>query len=208
MYRSLKRMNSLNLNRIVRIQESSKGFTLVELLVGLLLILTIGTIVFSIFTATLRGTNKSSSLNALRHSGSTAMDQITRAIRNAKEFNGVSLNGVDTFSEYCLVPDGQTEPTQYKALMVTTFDDNTFVYRCPLNQEQGIYENFTPLIDTAEVVVNPQNSCYFTCLQSTTAGVPTIGIHFTLTPTGQTGTTDGDSRLEFETRVSPRNFAR
>lgn len=190
------------------LDRSLPGFTLVELLVGLLLILTIGTIVFSIFTATLRGTNKSLSLNALRQSGSTAMDQISRGIRNAREFNGVSLNGVDTFSEYCLVPDGQTEPTQYKAVMVTTFDDEEVVYRCPINQEQGMYENFTPLMDTETVVVNPQSACFFTCIQSTTAGVPTIGIHFVLTPKIQTGSADTESRLEFDTRVSPRNFVR
>jgi len=189
--------------------RDKKGFSLIELLVGLLLMITVGSIVLTIFFATLRGANKTASLEAIRQNGSHAINQISRAIRSAKSFDGVSLNGVDTFSTYCVVPDGPTPPfIQYKAVQVTTFDDVTEVYRCPLDDEEGLYVNDQSLIDQGKVIVSPQNACYFICIQTASSGVPTIGINFTLSTNVQSSSPDIRSTLPFQTTVSPRNFAR
>lgn len=184
------------------------GYTLVELLVGLTVIFAIGSIVFAIFISTLRGTNKSASLEAIRQNGSAATNQITRAVRNAKVFDGVSLDGTGNFSVSCVMSNGPTPPfTRYKGLSVTTFEDTVEVYRCPVDAETAIFKNNQPITDSAVVTVDAE-SCYFTCIQTTSTSVPVVGINFLLRTKNQTGSPDFDSQETFSTTVSPRNFVR
>lgn len=186
---------------------SLRGYTLVELLVGLTVILAVGSIVFAIFVAGLRGANKSTSIEAIRQNGSSALNQITRAVRNAKTFNGVSLGGVSSFTASCVMPNGPTPPfTQYSAVSVTSFEDATDVYRCPSENETAVFKNNSPLTDESVSVV--PGSCYFTCVQTGVASAPSVGINFTLQNQVQTGSADIDSEATFTTTVSPRNFTR
>lgn len=185
-----------------------RGYTLIELLVGLTVILAIGSIVFSIFVATLRGTNKSTSLEAIRQNGSSAINQIARAVRNAKSFDGVSLDGVSDFVASCVMPDGPTPPfTQYKGVRVTTFEDSVETYRCPSETETALFKNDEPITDSS-VVTADYGSCYFTCVQTSATSIPTIGINFSLYNRNQTGSPDFDSEDTFSTAVAPRNFVR
>lgn len=184
------------------------GFTLIELLVGLTIILAIGTMVFSIFVATLRSTNKSVSTNAIQQNGSYALSQMTRSIRNAKDFNGVSLSGGEPFTTSCVMAEGPTPPyTQYKAVKITNFDNQTEIYRCPIDDETEIFYNDQPLTNSDLVSTTP-SSCFLTCIQATASSVPVIGIDFTMRNANQTGATDIDSSKHFQTTVSPRNFGR
>lgn len=185
-----------------------RGYTLIELLIGLTVILVVGSIVFAIFVSTLRGTNKSVSLEAIRQNGSSAINQITKAVRNSKSFDGVSLDGLSDFTVRCVMPNGPTPPfTQYKGVQVTTFEDTAETYRCPLETENAIFKNNEPITDSG-VVIAPFESCYFTCVQVSATSVPSIGIHFLLINKNQTGSADFDSSEIFSTTVSPRNFIR
>lgn len=184
------------------------GFSLIELLVGLAIILAIGTMVFAIFVATLRSTNKSATTSAIEQNGSSAISQISRAIRNAKEFNGVSLTGDGIFTTSCVMEEGPTPPyTQYKAVKLTTFEDQEEIYRCPIDDETALYFNDEALTN-ADLVSTTAQSCSITCVQTTSSSVPVIGIDFTLTNVVQTGSSDTDTTKRFQTTVSPRNYSR
>lgn len=61
----------------------SKGFTLAEVLVAIAIVAVIGTILVLIFTNTLRGSNKSQILSALKQNGQVVLDSISRNIRSA-----------------------------------------------------------------------------------------------------------------------------
>lgn len=185
-----------------------KGFTLIELLVGLTIILAIGTMVFSVFVATLRSTNKSVSTTAVSQNGSHALNQIARSVRNSKQFGGVSLTGEVPFTSSCVMENGPTPPyIQYKAVRITNFDDAEEIYRCPVDDETGIYFNEESLINT-DLVSASQATCSITCVQNTVSSVPVIGITFTLSTKNQTGSPDTDSSEKFQTTVSPRNYSR
>lgn len=61
----------------------SKGFTLAEILVVIAIVAIIGTILVLIFTNTLRGSNKSQILSAMKQNGQAVLDGMDRIIRSA-----------------------------------------------------------------------------------------------------------------------------
>lgn len=63
--------------------KSGSGFTLIEILVVIAIVAIAGTILVAIFTNTLRGSNKSQILSAIKQNGQAALDTISIAIRSS-----------------------------------------------------------------------------------------------------------------------------
>ena len=61
----------------------SKGFTLVEILVVVAVLSIVGILVLTIFTRTLRGTNKTQILTSIKQNGQSVLETMTGAIRNS-----------------------------------------------------------------------------------------------------------------------------
>ena len=94
----------------------NNGFTLVELLVVIFILAIVGTVAFGIITGTLRGANKTGSINNIRQNGNYVIGQMTKMI-SYLEFEGVSTDGTN-FDKTCITPI-----TNGVEVKMQTFDD-------------------------------------------------------------------------------------
>lgn len=63
--------------------KSKYGFTLIEVLVVMAIVAIVGTFLVTTFANTLRGSNKSQMLAAIKQNGQTVLDNMSKAIREA-----------------------------------------------------------------------------------------------------------------------------
>ena len=185
------------------------GFTLVELLVSLIVLVAIGSIIGAILFSSLRGASKTNVMQSVRQNGNYAILQLSKTMRSAKSFNGVSTDGVNYQTNCVQIPVVPPSPTPtpipYSYVKLTSFDDQPMVFSC---SQTTIYLNVDSLIDTTSVLLAP-NSCSFTCGQSSIADPPTITIKFSLTQ-ANTGTLFAEKKanIDFQTSIAIRNFLR
>ncbi|MBI2020280.1 type II secretion system protein [Candidatus Daviesbacteria bacterium] len=64
--------------------RSSKGFTLVEMLVVIAVLGVIGSLILAIFTSTLRGSNKSQIISIIKQNGQSVLETMDKTIRNSE----------------------------------------------------------------------------------------------------------------------------
>lgn len=187
-----------------------KGFTLIELMVVLSVFMVVGVLILSTIFIVLRETIKTNTINNVRQNGSFALSQISKTIRNAKKFEGVSSDG-STFTSNCLITSvlaGTPTPTPavYKAVKITTFNDESITFSCGSNT---IASNSVSLINTRLIKMS---LCNFTCFQNNVIDPPTIGINLFLEKINPTGSailpeqTASLSPIPFQTSVTIRNY--
>lgn len=191
------------LNTRYQILNTVKGYTLIELLITIAILATIGTIMVSILFSTFRSSNKSQSISDLRQNGNYAISQMAESIAFAKSFDGVWVDKGDTPITDCTLSGAP----QYNYLQVTSFNNvkpATTVYSCvdPNTSLPTIASNSAPLLDLTNISVT---SCYFTCFQPDPSAPPTIDINFTLTKTNG-GFSENAASIPFETSVTIRNY--
>ena len=182
---------------------NNKGYTLIELLAVIIVMVTVGGIITSILVTALRGENKTNATTQVRQNGDYAITQMYKTIAYAKSFDGISTDNVN-FDISCVpqnppAPTPTPTPTQYKYLQVTSFDGGQTTYSCENNT---IASNSAPLIDSSNLTVS---NCYFMCTQTDVRSAPTIDINFTLTRSSS-GLFENQSAIPFETSVTFRNY--
>lgn len=188
--------------------RQQKGFTLVELLASIIILVAVGSIVAGIITASLRGTNKTNLIENIRENGNYTISQIARTIEYAQVFNGLSNDGIGytticPFSASPTPPPTPPPPPQYKFIKVTPPNSDPIVYSCatPLT----ITANDASLIDTSSIALT---DCVIACAQSRATDIPIIKISFKLGPKTPTGIAENNSlsSILFETSVTIRNY--
>ena len=191
-------------------RQFQKGFTLIELLVGMVILLSVGTIIVSILFSSLRGANKTNTITLVRQNGDYTITQMTKTIRNAKSFNGVSNDGVN-YSLVC-----SPSPGSYTFIKITSLDGTQTAFSfssctsssCPSSSlPPTIFSNANKLLDTSVCLVctAPHE---FTCSQQSASDGPTIGITFSLSANTQSTLFEQAAILPFSTTVSMRNIPR
>src|SRR3989338_7593499 len=60
-----------------------KGFTLVEMLVVIAILSVVGILILTIFTRTLKGTNKSQIISSIKQNGQSVLETMTSSVRGA-----------------------------------------------------------------------------------------------------------------------------
>ncbi len=70
-----------------------KGFTLIEMIVVVAVLIIMGAILSQIFSNTLRGSNKAQVLSSIKQNGQSALDTMDKTIRQADKVVCVSLTG-------------------------------------------------------------------------------------------------------------------
>lgn len=114
---------------------NKRGFTLVEMLVVISLLSVVGVIILTIFSNTLKGTNKSQIISLIKQNGQSALENMDKTIRNAESVfcwsntNIVVVNSDDTYTRYTFIsPVGSTENgyIQKEAFSLTTVQANVF----------------------------------------------------------------------------------
>lgn len=184
------------------------GFTLVEILAVLGVVVTVGGIASAIIFSSLRASNKANDLEKIRQNGNFALSKISRTILYAKSFNGVSTDGL-SYSNDCTVPQASPAPApiKYSSIKVTLFDESVITYSCSPPESPTTLVSTqdsidTDLIDTNTVSVN---SCYFTCSQLFKTNSPTIGITLSLNQKGVTQFSEKQTSISFTTSATMRN---
>ncbi len=171
------------------------GFSLIEILVAIALVVSVSTIVIAIITSAFRASNKTTSIEIIRQNGNSAMGKITRLIKFADNFAGVSDDG-DVF-----VPSCDTEITYQHIRVKSGGIDKTV--SC---SDSNISIDGTPVINTGKVRV-VGGSCFITCIQDIENIPPIVGINFdlSLADSSQATLPEGSAIVSFSTSVKMRN---
>jgi len=180
----------------MKILKNDKGYTLVELLAVMVILVAVGMIITSIMVSSLRGGGKSLTTNDIRQNGNYALSQMSKMIAYAKSFNGVYDTTSSTWTD-CI----SSLPTQrYYSVRITSFDEGTTIFNCA---------NMV-LSSNSAALVNPDldATCYFTCSQASLSTSPTINAYLTLKkrqPTGFILLPEAQTVIDFSTSVTLRN---
>jgi len=196
----------------IKFINSSKGYTIIELLAVMIVLSAVGAVIIGIISSTLRGANKTTSLNEIRQEGDNRLSGMSKMIEFARSFDGISVDGV-SYQQNCTVEPVEPltptpEPTRYYYLKVTNFTNDQLIFSCNIDQgtnEPTLSSNSASLIDTNAIVVS---GCYFTCSQNYLSQPPVIGIYFTLSKNSSGNVTEQNTSVPFETNVTMRNLGR
>ncbi len=183
--------------------NSEKGYTLVELLAVMAIVVVVGVIVAGILISSLRGGSKSNVLDSVRQNGNDAITQMSKMIIYAQNFNGVSTDGV-FYKTNCTQaippsPSPTPAPIAYQYIKITSFDSGQTIFSC---NGSTIASNGASLIDTSAVSLV---LCSFTCTQTNFGQAPTIGINLTLSDNNPGNFAEKKASVPFQTSVTIRN---
>jgi type II secretory pathway pseudopilin PulG len=180
------------------INNKNKGYTLVELLAVIIILVTVGTIISAILASVLRSSNKSVNTESVRRNGNYAITQMSKMITYAQKLEGVSLDGSQYYTD-CV---SQTPPlTQYKYLQIKSFDGGITTFACndsKIASQSALETNY--LVDPVLNAV-----CYFNCTQESAAAPAKIDIFLNLSVQNSTNFSEGQAEIPFETSVIIRN---
>lgn len=177
-----------------------RGFTLIEILTSITVLVAVGAIMTGVISSVLRGANKTSNIEVIRENGNYAISQISKNIQFAKVFDGFSTDNT-SYVTSCVNP---TNPTEYEYVKVTLHDDSQVMYRCESNGR--FTTNGTSVVNTASVSFS---SCSITCTQKKSSDVPIVGINFELEPLNSSVLVENSTPpIPFETSVTVRNYRR
>jgi prepilin-type N-terminal cleavage/methylation domain-containing protein len=177
---------------------STNGFTLVELLVVVTLLVVIGTIIANSLGSIFRGDNKTQTTNAVAQNGDYALSVISDLVTSSINVVDSPASGTPT----CLA-------APQSSLVLARDDDNFTTLSCDVsgniastsaNPVRSVF-----LLDTSTVKVDTTN-CSFTCTQESPFSPPIIHVQFRLTGKDQNGLSENQADGVFSTSVSLRNF--
>jgi len=181
------------------------GYTLIELLTVMIILVTVGTIIISILVSSLRSGNKSATTNDIRQNGSNAIAQVSKMITYAYSFDGV--NDGNAWYTDCL-SSTLGAVNKFYSVRISSFDEdqNGNHLQTTFNCSDMVLSSQSASMTTP--LVNPDTSatCWFTCSQNSLVTPPTIGIDLTLQKKA-TGTLLPESQavIHFQTSVTMRN---
>lgn len=177
--------------------KNSRGYTLIELLAVMVIMITVGVIVATILVSSLRGSSKTNTIDTIRTNGNYTILQVSKMLEFAQSFVGMSTNG-STYSTDCSNPSAQ-----YSYIRIVSFDDKQTTFSCNmLANPPTIASNSASLINTNEVSLT---SCYFTCMRNITVP-PTIGINLTLSQIAANAPFEKRETISFQTSIILRNL--
>lgn len=192
-------IKKLIVNFKLKIENCQNGYTLVELLAVIIILVVVGTIITSILVSSLRGGNKSNTTNDVRQNGNYIISQMSKMIAYSKSFDGVSVTGAkDSYIKDCtavVVP-----ATAYKYIKITSFDGGTTVFSC---NGGTIASNGADLIDINTISVS---SCNFYCSQANKISPVSINVTFILSKKNAGFFAENQTIIPFDTTITPRNF--
>lgn len=167
--------------------DGDKGFTLVELLVTMGIIIVVGSIVASILLIALRVSTKATVLSDVKQNGAYALSQISQTIRSA--------------TSLAMLPCDNPSPA-VQTIVVTQIDLTKTTFDCSTDT---ITANGISLLDTATVQLVP-SSCSLVCSQQTASDIPLIQIKFSLMGKKSGNFVEQTATIPFQTSVFLRNL--
>ncbi|KKQ28355.1 MAG: hypothetical protein US48_C0012G0008 [Candidatus Levybacteria bacterium GW2011_GWA2_37_36] len=192
------------------------GFTLVELLASIIVLVAVGSIIAGIISSSLRGANKTNTIENIRQNGNYALAQMSKDIEYAQTFEGLSTNGVDyvtscPFSTPTPPATPEPVPTDYAYIKIIPLNGNQTIYNCAGSTLAVTTLSGTTPTPTPSSLVNMDSvslkECKITCIQTRATDIPVIKIRFKLGPTGSNNLVEKTTPpILFETSVTIRNY--
>ena len=192
---------------ISNLRRKNEGFTLVELLSSIIVLVAVGSVITGIITSSLRGTNKTTTIENIRQNGNYALVQMSKNIEYAQVFNGFSNDNINYVIScpFSLAPTPAPVTTNYNFVKVTPLNSNAIVYNCT-SSPPTITANGSSLVDTNAVSLS---TCTLSCIQTGSTDFPIIKIGFTLGPKNASGLVENSTPpILFETSLTIRNYKR
>lgn len=178
--------------------NNSKGYTLIELLAVMIIMITVGVIVAAILVSSLRGSSKTNTIDTVRKNGNYTILQISKMLEFAQSFGGIYDSQTSTYKTDCANPSVHSS-----SIKIVSFDNQQTIFSCNMSANPPtIASNSSTLINTNEVSLT---SCYFTCSRNITVP-PTIGINLTLSQKASNTTFEKSQTISFQTSVILRNL--
>ena len=203
-----------------KILNNKKGYTLVELLAAMILLIIVGSIMAAIIVISLRGSNRSTNVNDIRQEGNFALSQMTKMITYAQSFEGISDGTIDGSGNLVYTKNCTLNPatTKYKYLKISSFDQGKTTFICNYDPTGNLIASYgaslvkwpislsdnTSFVQYFNETKYTVSACSFTCLQENSSVTPTIGISFTVQKPDTT-IVENKVSLDFDTTVGFRN---
>lgn len=192
-------------------KNNQRGFTLVELLASIIVLVAVGSVIAGIITSSLRGTNKTTAIENIRQNGNYTLAQMSKNIEYSQAFNGLSVDGVTyvTSCPFSTAPTPAPTTTPYKFIKITPLSGSPTIYNCDgsiltVSVLNGATPTPAPLIDNNSFSFT---NCSLSCTQTSSTDIPIIGISFSLGPKNPNGLVENSSPpILFQTSVTIRNF--
>lgn len=178
--------------------KNNAGYTIIELLAVVTILVAVTGIISALITQTLRGSSRTNVTNQVSQAGNYVSSALTNAIITAE--NVVAIDGQ-------AITDCTQNPTGSSIELYISQRAGSIVYSCA---DDTISSNSASLIDTTRLRVDSNNSlaCYFSCRQLSNDPYtpPVIEFGFTLTQKSETALFDSRSSAPFSTSVLMRNY--
>ena len=174
----------------------NRGFTLVELLISIAIIITSATIVVMIITASYRSSNKTNTIDLVRQAGNLSLTQLTKMIQFADDFQSATDDSGDEVA-FCPVDDGASA-IDFKTIEIVSGGS---VKSISCNDNGSLSLNDRPLIDDNEYYMN---GCRLTCSQKKYSESPIIGVSFKLYKEGYQA--ESGAGVSFTQKIKMRNL--
>jgi prepilin-type N-terminal cleavage/methylation domain-containing protein len=199
-------------------EKKQKGFTLIELLTSVIVLVVVGSVIMGIVSSSLKGANKTNTIENIRQNGNYVLNQISKDLEYALPFDGettglIKNNGecCDAICSHVLAPTPSALETSYNSIVVKSLNSDTLTeYYCGDDPDLASSEiiltaNGMPLLDTS--LVNLE-SCSFACVQDSIVAAPVIKIKFSLgsKTTSKLAENKIINPIVFETSVALRNY--
>lgn len=204
----MKIFNLKNQRGFTTFSSHERGFTLIEMLASIIVLVAVGSIIAGIITSSLVGTSKTNTIENVRQNGNYTLRQMAKNIEFAQVFNGVSDTG-DVYADSCLHVSPTPTP-DIKFIKVTSSDGSEIIYNCDgstltISIPDGMTTPTpTPLIGQSSLSLM---ECSLVCTQSKSTDTPLIRIRFSLGPVSSGGFVETSSPpILFETSVAVRNY--
>jgi type II secretory pathway pseudopilin PulG len=189
--------------------ELNKGFTLVELLASIIVLVVIGSVIAGVIVSSLRGSNKTNNIESVRQAGNYVLNQMSKDIEYAQTFDGRSTGlsnddgaTYDTACKPALNPI-PTPISPYNLITVRSSGNIVTKYKCTSSE---LSANGSPLI-------SPESGtfagCSLTCIQNNPMDALIIKISFSIgSKVSNTQVENSNPPIVFETSVTMRNYSR
>ncbi|OIP57349.1 MAG: hypothetical protein AUK12_04025 [Candidatus Levybacteria bacterium CG2_30_37_29] len=179
-----------------------KGYTLIELVTVMGILVVISNIIIGIVYTTLRGSNKTRITTTVAQNGNYALSVISNTITTSESV--IKINDTD-ISDCTTSPSGQTiDLIRYDGGVTTLSCLNSTI----ASSSGSLAEPLVDLIDKSQVE-NDSSTCYFKCIQSESDpySVPTVEYSFTLSDKNAAGGLfETKSQATFKSSTSLRNY--
>lgn len=174
--------------------RNNKGFSLIELMVGIAIIITATTVVLSIIVSSFRISNKTTASDSVRQNGNSAVAQISRIVQFADSFVGIG-NDLSSLDPFCSAPN-----TSFNHIRVI-YQGNPKTISC-YNSRLMLGDNTvgSTLIDNNLTV----ESCQLSCSRDQDAA-PVVSLNFSIRRGAADASVEQTAKINFSTKVKMRN---